>query len=198
MKDRISISVSTINGSRFFYLGAKARQRIRWSIHLFLIASVLAAGITIYFIDKAGLFEVKQQELEQQADLLTEDLAEQKRLKAELEYDLTERDSQMSLVSERLGDIETVLGVPSDDNAALESRLDVAEINSAVRLAFLRYIPNGAPVKNARQSTQFGVRKHSETGSKRVHRGLDFAVNIGTPVYAPADGAVETVRSSKK
>lgn len=198
MKDHISISVSTIKGSRHFCLGVKAQQGIRWSILLLLITSVLVAASIVYLVEEVDFSRGKQEELELQSDLLTEDLVVLKQLKEELENDLNERESQLTGVAERLGELEAVLGVDADNKAPLESRLDVAEINSAVRVAFLRYLPNGAPVNNARQSSQYGKRKHPVTGTKRFHRGLDFAVNTGTPIYAPADGVVETVRPSNK
>lgn len=39
-------------------------------------------------------------------------------------------------------------------------------------------------------SSGFGYRKDPFTGRSKLHKGLDFAANIGTPVYAPADGIV--------
>jgi murein DD-endopeptidase MepM/ murein hydrolase activator NlpD len=80
----------------------------------------------------------------------------------------------------------------------LESRLDTAAINSSIRVAMLTQIPSGPPVKNARTSSGYGERIHPVTGIKKFHRGQDFAVNTGTPVYAPADGAVEVIRPSKE
>ncbi|MEF1193007.1 M23 family metallopeptidase, partial [Vibrio parahaemolyticus] len=42
----------------------------------------------------------------------------------------------------------------------------------------------------------FGKRIHPVTKVAKMHRGLDFAVNIGTKIYAPADGVVEVTRRS--
>lgn len=39
-------------------------------------------------------------------------------------------------------------------------------------------------------SSGFGYRRDPFTGRSKLHKGLDFAANIGTPVYAPADGIV--------
>lgn len=198
MKDRITISVSTINGSEYFHLGKTKQKAVRWAVASLLVASLLIAGTIVYLINEVYFSKAKQEELENQSYSLSEDLNALEQLRTKLEHELDERENQLTMVSERLGSLENVLGVNADGDMQLESRLDVAELNSAVRVAILKSLPNGAPVKNARQSSQFGVRIHPVTGTKRLHRGLDFAVNIGTPIYAPADGVVATVRPNNK
>ncbi|MDO6499241.1 M23 family metallopeptidase [Photobacterium sanguinicancri] len=198
MKERIIISVSTINGSKHFHLGMKAQKRVRYAVVATVAASILTVGSIFYLMNEVDFAKVKQEELEKRSYTLNEELDVLNQLKDELEHDLDERESKLSSVSDRLGELENLLGVDVDDHAPIESRLDVAAINSAVRVAVLDSLPNGAPVKNARQSSQYGKRKHPVTGKVRLHAGLDFAVNIGTPIYAPADGVVETVRPSNK
>lgn len=43
-------------------------------------------------------------------------------------------------------------------------------------------------------SCSFGMRIDPFTGRREFHRGVDLAADIGTPVYAAADGAVSSVR----
>ena len=198
MKERITISVSSVKGSRHFQLGKTSQKGLRWAAGLVFAASLLTAGTVRYLMNEVDFAKVKQEELEKQSYSLSEELDVLKLLRTELESDLDERETRLGLVSDRLGELESLLGVNADGDARLEVRLDVAAITSAVRVAVLESLPNGAPVKNARQSSQFGVRKHPVSGKKRKHRGLDFAVNTGTPIYAPADAVVETVRPSNK
>jgi len=51
--------------------------------------------------------------------------------------------------------------------------------------------PFAIPVKNAfRYSSPYGFRRDPKTGGRRMHKGLDFAGPVGTPLYATADGVV--------
>ena len=46
------------------------------------------------------------------------------------------------------------------------------------------------PVKGARLSSEFGVRKHPILGFNQMHRGVDFAAKRGTPIMAAGDGRI--------
>lgn len=62
------------------------------------------------------------------------------------------------------------------------------QINS--RSNQINYIPSICPIKTGRVTDRFGVRKSFR--SWKAHTGLDIAARWGTPVYATADGVVET------
>ncbi len=47
------------------------------------------------------------------------------------------------------------------------------------------------PIDGARLSSGYGRRRHPILGYTRMHRGLDFAAQRGTPIYAAGDGVVE-------
>jgi murein DD-endopeptidase MepM/ murein hydrolase activator NlpD len=49
------------------------------------------------------------------------------------------------------------------------------------------------PLDGARISSSFGMRKHPISGFNKMHKGVDFAASIGTPVYAGGNGIVEMV-----
>lgn len=56
----------------------------------------------------------------------------------------------------------------------------------SVRKGLLR-----TPVDGARLSSGFGMRLHPILGYTRMHKGVDFAVPTGTPIYAAGDGVIE-------
>ena len=49
------------------------------------------------------------------------------------------------------------------------------------------------PIDGARISSSFGMRKHPISGFNKMHKGVDFAAPLGTPVYAGGNGVIEMV-----
>lgn len=47
------------------------------------------------------------------------------------------------------------------------------------------------PINNARLSSSFGIRNHPVLGYTLLHKGVDFAAPIGTPIYASGDGIIQ-------
>ena len=47
------------------------------------------------------------------------------------------------------------------------------------------------PIDGARLSSGYGMRKHPILGYNKMHRGLDFAAPMGTPIMAAGDGIIE-------
>ncbi|MCK6264330.1 M23 family metallopeptidase [Vibrio sp. ZSDE26] len=199
MEERVVVSVSSIHGTRHFHLGKWIRHFLKGLGYFSLIAVVVTVGVIYHLVDEVDFAKLKQRELETKSMSLTEEVSSLQELKVNLESDLLDREERMNLVSDRLGDLEKVLGMGEIvDESELESRLDTAAITSSVRMVMLTQIPSGAPVHNARISSGYGKRIHPVTGVVKTHRGQDFAVNTGTPVYAPADGVVEVTRPSNK
>lgn len=60
------------------------------------------------------------------------------------------------------------------------------EKGQSARKALMR-----TPIDGARLSSRYGKRKHPILGYTKMHRGVDFAASIGTPIYAAGDGRIE-------
>ncbi|URD60611.1 M23 family metallopeptidase [Sphingomonas sp. KRR8] len=53
-------------------------------------------------------------------------------------------------------------------------------------------VPSDKPVRTAAFTSSYGVRSDPFQGRAAMHAGIDLAGPIGTPIYATADGTVET------
>jgi len=62
------------------------------------------------------------------------------------------------------------------------------EKGSNVRREFLR-----TPLNVSKISSGFGMRKHPILGYSRMHKGVDFAAPVGTPIFAASSGTIEKI-----
>lgn len=68
----------------------------------------------------------------------------------------------------------------------IDSHLEYFDGNgNSVRKSLLR-----TPVNGARISSGFGFRKHPILGYSKLHKGIDFAAPMGTPIFAAGNGTI--------
>ena len=197
MKNRVIVSVRADNRTKRFHFAKPTYRFIKYSILGLAFGSVCAAGLIYQLNNEVLLAKSKQNELRVKSSSLSQEVEILSELKLDLESDLQSREDQMLNVADRLADLERLLGV-IDPDVELLSRLDTASITSQMRAMMLNQIPSGAPVIDAPISSGYGKRIHPVTGEIKIHRGQDFAVQIGTPVYAPADGVIDAARASSR
>ncbi|MEL6618967.1 MAG: M23 family metallopeptidase [Pseudomonadota bacterium] len=79
---------------------------------------------------------------------------------------------------------------PSPDTLRANRLLNQMDQLNLYRIAAQK-APFATPVKDAfRFTSSFGYRRDPKTGGRRMHKGVDFAASLGTPLYATADGVV--------
>lgn len=96
-----------------------------------------------------------------------------------------------SMVTTALSSPEDTFGVLKDVLQGLESRLSYVRKNVERREALAAATPSIWPA-HGWLTGQFGGRSDPFTGEHGFHQGLDISTEKGQPVYATADGVVET------
>lgn len=113
-----------------------------------------------------------------------------------LNDELAQKKEEMTLIGDRVEDLEDEVGVQKDSKSSegynLVSRMDMANVTGMKKAFVMKFIPNGNPLQSySRVSAPFGKRKHPILHVWHMHTGIDFAAHLGTKVYASADGVVD-------
>lgn len=205
MPDKIRISVSHNKGTRFFALSPKRKNLVILSLLLGLGSFSLSGFGLHYFYQQQQVSELAIAQLQVQNSVLNNRIIENNDSNYELTQQLEAKENEFIIISQRVEDVESVLGlqdVSEEDTLlsekSLEQRLDVATIDSAVRATMFRLIPNDTPIDFIRNSSSFGKRTNPISGKRQRHLGQDLTCKHGTEIYAPADGVVELARPSNK
>lgn len=198
MKDRIIISVSTINGTRHFNISKLFKRNAVIGLWLILFSVLITVAVIDYLVRTVDDATQQQHSLTANAEALRKEIAELNSAREQLAQELDLKQDEVIQVSNRLGEIELALGLEQQYPQNLEERLDTATVNSSARMSMLQLVPNGLPLEYNRRSSRFGMRTHPIVGKQQHHSGIDLSANRGTPIYAPADGVIEVLRSSKQ
>ncbi|MFV8447680.1 M23 family metallopeptidase [Vibrio owensii] len=115
---------------------------------------------------------------------------------------LSEQLIENSSLDSRLTLLEDTLqqGLPAKKQTAENTEIKVNQMTLDVltKHTLLQSVPNGSPIKNGQISSSFGKRVHPISGLRKFHQGTDLVCRIGDPIFAPADGVIETVHPSSK
>ncbi|WP_300179525.1 M23 family metallopeptidase [uncultured Aliivibrio sp.] len=205
MPDKIRISVSHNKGTRLFAITPKRKNLVILSLLLGVGSFTLSCFGLHYFYQKQQASELAIAQLQDYNRNLNKLIIDNNHSNHELTQQLEAKENEFILISQRVEDVESVLGLQevSDEESlltekTLEQRLDVAAIDSAVRATMFRLIPNDTPINFIRNSSSFGKRTNPISGKRQRHLGQDLTCKRGTEIYAPADGVIELARPSNK
>lgn len=131
-------------------------------------------------------------ELQHRTDVLRNEVARLESLKEELTATLEEMNSKFV-------DVGFILGQHEERPVLISESIDQVKIQANVIAMLMQFAPL-SPVTLSKYplSSGYGKRNISYDKASKFHTGVDFAMPIGTPVFAPADGYVKFVRKSDK
>jgi murein DD-endopeptidase MepM/ murein hydrolase activator NlpD len=108
-----------------------------------------------------------------------------------IKFQLDENQLQLNYLTELLN------FVPSELKNTDSSYLELTDEVSFRKLA-LMLVPSGQPITYQRVSSDFGERQHPIKQEKHFHKGIDLITPVGSPIYATADGVVNSLQNNPK
>ncbi|EAH5879460.1 M23 family metallopeptidase [Campylobacter upsaliensis] len=184
LKNKFTITISDINGSRHFYLNQIIKKIVLYII-AFVFLFLISSGFYIKYLDsKVDALDGKREELLKKSKEL-------ETLNMTMQQSLDEKAAQYAVIEDKIASFEEALGLENENNLTISARLENLNLTNDQQQGILNQIPNGWPITNKGVTGKFGWREHPILKRKEFHPGIDLAASIGTPIYAPASGAVE-------
>lgn len=192
--NRLVLMITDSKGSRILNINAFFK-RIAFYFVVFILTLIFFSIISI------GVFRHELENIAKNNNILSYEYQKLLAKNTSLNEKIDQRAEELALVGDRVEHLEGMIGVPSDSdeyekvNYGLQDRLEVASLAGVQKAFVMKFIPNGYPMDYYRRiSDVFGYRIHPILQRKHLHAGVDFSAEIGTPIYATADGVVEFAR----
>ena len=174
------ITITDLNGSRNFVLGDVIKRIALYIVLVFVLIGSLTTFYIRYLLETTNEAKELMSDLQRQNSMINE-------AKQASRLELERLEGKISELGEQYG---------VDLNASLENATFVQDIEKimlsvAETKALFDGIPNGDPTGGqGRISDHYGYRTHPVLHHRQMHSGLDFAMSVGTPIYATANGVV--------
>ena len=174
------ITITDLNGSRNFVLGDVIKRIALYIVLVFVLIGALTTFYIRYLLETTNEARELMSDLQRQNSMINE-------AKQASQLELERLEGKISELGEQYGvDLNTSL-----ENATFVQDIEKIMLSVAETKALFDGIPNGDPTGGqGRISDHYGYRTHPVLHYRQLHAGLDFAMPIGTPIYATANGVV--------
>lgn len=141
----------------------------------------------------------KLQTTEQENNELRELAESQRALNDELIQRVAGFQSGALYLKDKYADFAYAFNLENAEVVPLSQGISAGKVELAAMLTMSQQIPLGTVFDRPfRISSLYGARNiKGYPGASKNHKGIDFPVQVGTPLYAAADGYVEVLRPSK-
>lgn len=194
MKDRYLITITTLHGTKHYNI-KQVIKHVLIGIVVFILLLLLGGyGYIAFLQSKIRDIEKEKQTLLVQSQNLQKRVQDLNKRLVDLNVALISKQEQMAKLSSKIADLETIMGMSSDE---YDQILRSQNLSSDMVAKIFRLIPSGKPVDNIRISAGFGWRMHPILHKKEFHPGIDLADKGLVPIKATADGIVIQARHSR-
>lgn len=177
------ITITDLNGSRNFVLGDVIKRIALYIVLVFVLIGALTTFYVRYLLETTNEAKELMSDLQRQNSMINE-------AKQASQLELERLEGKISELGEQYGvDLNVSL-----ENATFVQDIEKIMLSVAETKALFDGIPNGDPTGGkGRISDHYGYRIHPILHHRQMHAGLDFAMPVGTPIYATANGVVLSV-----
>ena len=191
MHNQFTITIHDEHGVKQFNVHQIIKKMGVYVLLFVLFIFALSASSIAYLNSSVDTIQVKKDEL--RSALLDLEKKNQNLMETVdiTEMTLSEKQNQLTAVTDRLSDIEELIGLNAQQETSLEERVDLATVTSEEMAALMQHVPNGSPIEYKGITSKFGYRIHPTLERKELHRGTDLKAGMNTPIYATADAIAE-------
>ncbi|NCD13370.1 MAG: M23 family peptidase [Epsilonproteobacteria bacterium] len=187
MKDRFTVTISDVHGSRHFLLHQLIKKFLLY-FTLFVALVILVGSFVILFLTKElSNLEAKKENAVKERNILVEQ-------NEVLQAQISEKAQEYENIRDKIGSMEELIGLRVNEEETLEVRLEELDLNILQQKTFFDNIPSGEVIAHNGISSKFGWRDNPILKRKEFHTGLDLRASMGTPILAPADGVVKFIK----
>lgn len=201
IKNTLTITIVDENGSHQFVM-AKIMQKILIYGGLTLII-LIACG---YFLMSSFITKLSETTLaKQEAYKNLQSIQEQN---AFLQDDIQSKTEELQAMRDKVNDLENMINIASSNSEKNKIQdIDLQGLQTTQKATILQIIPNGSPITTFNLKQQAKKRSNDfyslvTTGynptTKTNNIGYDYYTKESEPVYATADGIVESIRDGNQ
>jgi len=191
MDNQFTITIHDKHGIRQLNFHEMVKRIGLYLLFFILLIFALAALSIAYLNISVNVIQTKKDEMQSAFDELEKHNKNLSKIAKATEETLEQKRNELLTVTDRLSDIEELIGLSKEEDISLQERVDLATVTSEEMAALMQHIPNGSPVEYKGITSKFGYRIHPTLERKEFHRGTDLKAPMNTPLYATADAIVE-------
>lgn len=184
MKNKFTVTISDINGSRHFLLHQLIKKFLLYFTLFVALVILVGSFVILFLMQEVSTLEAKKEAaVSERNELLLQN--------DELQSKISEKAKEYESIRGKVSNMEEMMGMRVNEEDSMDIRLDEIDLAMIQQKTFFDNIPSGHVMAYTEISSHFGWRENPVLKRKAFHSGLDLRAGVGTPILAPADGVVK-------
>ncbi len=199
IKQTLTITIVDENGSKQFTMAKVMQKVIAYGSIILCIAIVMGYFAMSSFIEQLDDINTAKQESYRA-------FQEMYQQNAFLQDDIQSKTEELKTMQDRVADLEKMINLSSFNNEKNKNDIDLQKLPETQKATILQIIPNGNPLTifEMKQKTKKNTRDYGLIDMQYAaiqnngNTGYDYYTSKSEPVFATADGLVESTRDGNQ